>query len=165
MTRKGFSRGLTFGEIALVTSVFGAGIDVTAVRLHRRKWWWLQPKTIVMAPRGSIWFHPESPDWREDFSRSPLGLRAFFIHEMTHVWQHQNGVNLILKRLPLARYRYLPLTSGKPFDAYGIEQQAEIVRHAYLLREGGQVPAAPGLETYAALLPFGAWLSSSLSRR
>ncbi len=154
MTRKGASRGLTFGEIALVTSVFGGEIDVTRVRFHRRKWWWLQPRRVVMAPSGALWFHPESPDWREDFSRESLGLRAFIVHELTHVWQHQRGVNLTLKRPPLARYRYLPLTPGKPFAAYGIEQQAEIVRHAYVLREGGHVEGAPDASTYAALLPF-----------
>lgn len=107
-----------------------------------------------MAPDGALWFHPDSPDWREDFSRESLGLKAFVIHELTHVWQHQRGVNLILKRLPLARYRYLPLKAGKRFRDYGIEQQAEIVRHAFMLREGGSVTGAPALNAYAALIPL-----------
>ena len=154
MTDKGASRGLTFGEIALVTSVFGGQVDASVVRLHRHRWWPLQPKAVVMAPRGSIWFHPDSPDWSEDFARAPLVARAFLIHEMTHVWQHQQGVNLILRRLPLARYRYLPLTPGKRFGDYGIEQQAEIVRHAYMLREGGHVDGAPKLKDYLSMMPF-----------
>ena len=107
-----------------------------------------------MAPDGHLWFHPDSPDWREDFASAPLGDRAFLIHELTHAWQYQGGVNLVVKRLPLARYRYLPLIPGKPFRAYGIEQQAEIVRHAFILREGGAVAGAPGLAAYEAILPF-----------
>lgn len=66
---------------------------------------------------------------------------------MTHVWQHQRGMNVILRRPPWARYRYLPLTPGRTFYDYGIEQQAEIVRHAYVLREGGVIPGAPSLRT------------------
>ena len=165
MTARGGTRRLTFGETLLATSVFGEQIDVGAVLLHRRKWWPLQPRRIVMAPRGAIWFHPDSEDWREDFTGEPLGLRAFLVHEMTHVWQHQRGINVILRRPPWARYTYLPLEPGKPFERYGIEQQAEIVRHAYLLREGASVAGAAPLEAYAALLPFGAWFSPSPSRR
>ena len=152
MTGRGESRGLGFGEIALATSMFGSEIDVTRVRIHRRRWWRLQPRRVVMAPDGDIWFHPDSPDWSEDFAREDLATRAFFIHEMTHVWQHQQGVNLLLRRMPWARYRYLPLTPGKPFRSYGVEQQAEIVRHAYVLREGGRVIGAPGLEVYETLI-------------
>lgn len=150
-------RPLSWGEIALVASVFGDAIDVGRVRVHHRKWWFLQPSNIVMAPDGHIWFHPKSPSWRDDFTAASLDLRALFVHELCHVWQHQRGVNLILKRGPIARYDYLPLEPGKPFAAYGIEQQAEIVRDAYVLREGGEVAGAPPLTAYAALIPFGEW--------
>ena len=37
---------------------------------------------------------------------------------------------------------------------YGIEQQAEIVRHAFLLRAGVAVAGAPDLATYETILPF-----------
>lgn len=74
---------------------------------------------------------------------------------MTHVWQHQRGINLILKRHPFCRYDYA-LKPGWTLDRYGIEQQAEIVRHAFLLRAGEAVPGAPPLEQYRGLLPFGA---------
>ncbi|MFQ3596535.1 MAG: hypothetical protein SNJ63_10535, partial [Sphingomonadaceae bacterium] len=49
---------------------------------------------------------------------------------------------------------YLPLAPGRPFRAYGIEQQAEIVRDAYLLAEGWKLPGRPPLAAYAALIPF-----------
>ena len=56
-------------------------------------------------------------------------------------------------RHPFCRYDYAVLP-GKPFARYGIEQQAEIVRHAFLLRQGVAVAGKPGLDVYEALLPF-----------
>jgi hypothetical protein len=73
---------------------------------------------------------------------------------MTHVWQHQQGINLILKRHPFCRYDYA-LKPGWTLDQYGLEQQAEIVRHIFLLRAGERVPGAPPLEQYDGILPFG----------
>ena len=122
---------MTPGERDLITAVFGDSFDSDAVRLRHRCWWPLQPSNVVMAPDGDIWFHPDCPHWREDFSESTLGLRALFVHELVHVWQHQQGIRLPLRRWPLARYRYT-LKPGKAFRRYGIEQQAMIVQHAYL---------------------------------
>ena len=47
--------------------------------------------TPAMAPMGNIYFHPDGGGWSEDFAKEPLGAQAFFIHEMTHVWQAQKG--------------------------------------------------------------------------
>lgn len=133
---------------------FGDAIDLARVTIRRAKWWWLQPAWVVMAPDGHIWFHPNNASWRDDFSRASLFLQGLIVHELTHVWQHQQGVNLILRRGPLARYDYLPLKAGLGFSGYGLEQQAEIVRDAYVKRMGGDVPGTPPLATYDALLPF-----------
>ncbi|WOE74149.1 vgr related protein [Alterisphingorhabdus coralli] len=144
---------MTSGEIALVQSVFGDAIDLAPVQLCHSKWFWFQPRKTVMAPLGHIHFHPHSPYWSEDFSQERIGLRGLFIHEMVHVWQHQQGIFLPLKRLPFARYGY-SLKPGWTLERYGIEQQAEIVRHVYLLREGATLPGAPSLEQYEGVLPF-----------
>ncbi len=158
-TPAGGCRALTAGERALAARVFGTALAVDPVRLHRAKWWMWQPAWIAMAPDGHIWFHPNGTDWSEDFSAEPLGLRGHFVHELVHVWQHQQGENLRWRRPPFARYRYLPLVPGRPFSAYGLEQQAEIVREAYLLAEGWQLPGRPPLATYVALVPFAAGLA------
>jgi hypothetical protein len=147
-------RGLTSGETTLVAAVFGETLDPAPVRLWRRRWWPLQPRHIVMAPDGHLWFPPGNSGWCEDFSQTTPRSQAFFLHEMTHVWQTQTGMNLILMRGPFARYAYLPLKPGKPFEAYGIEQQADIVRDYWLLRHGLAVPEAPPLSRYETLLPF-----------
>ena len=144
-------RGLTPGEIDLARSVFGDAIDYGRVRLFRRKWWPFQPRNAAMAPTGNIYFHPEAGGWSDDFSSEPLHAQGFFIHEMTHVWQAQRGGRLFLPlmRHAFCRYRY-ELKRGKPFERYGIEQQAEIVRHRFLAEHGVQVAAVPPKE----LLPF-----------
>lgn len=156
MAARSSGRPPTPGEGGLITDVFGDAIDAAHVRFHRAKWWLFQPRHIVMAPDGHIWFHPTNPSWRDDFSTAPLALRALIVHELTHVWQHQRGISLPLRRHPFCRYGYA-IKPGRRFTAYGLEQQAEIVRHAYVLREGGEVPGAPALDIYAALIPFGRW--------
>jgi hypothetical protein len=134
--------------------MFGDAITLSAVRLRRAKWWMWQPAWVTMAPDGHIWFHPNGRDWSEDFSAEPAHARGHFLHEMVHVWQHQAGINLRLRRHPFMRYAYLPLRPGRPFHAYNLEQQAEIVREAWLIGEGWSLPGRPPVETYRALLPF-----------
>jgi len=104
-----------------------------------------------MAPMGDIWFHPYGGGWSEDFARESLSRQGFFIHELTHVWQTQKGGRfyLPLMRHPFCRYAYR-LEPGKAFDRYGLEQQAEIVRHRFLADRGGWSTVVPPAE----LLPF-----------
>lgn len=108
-----------------------------------------------MAPCGHLHFHPRSPAYRDDFANAGAALAGLFIHELTHVWQTQTRGKyyLPLMRHPLCRYDYT-LRPGWTLDRYGIEQQAEIVRHVFLLREGHHVPGAPPLESYRGVLPF-----------
>ena len=43
---------------------------------------------------------------------------------------------------------------GKPFDRYGLEQQAEIVSHAFMMRHGVGVPGVPPSAQLETILPF-----------
>ena len=149
-------RALTAAETALVARVFGSQVDASLVSVRNAKFWMFHPRRVTMAPDGHIWCHPNGADWCADYAGESLGWQAHFVHEMTHVWQHQQGRNLLLSRLPLARYRY-ELLPGKPFAAYGVEQQACIVADAYLAVQGRRQPGRPPLADYAALLPFGNW--------
>ncbi|MEI6418774.1 MAG: vgr related protein [Sphingomonadales bacterium] len=144
------ARNLTAGETALAVAVFGNALDVAAVQVRRAKYWALHPWWVTMAPDGHIWCHPRGFNWRADYAAEPLGWQAHFIHELVHCWQVQAGGHLALRRPPLARYGYR-LVPGKPFRAYGIEQQACMVADAFLARARGQ--ASP----VAALLPFPGW--------
>jgi hypothetical protein len=148
---KSCRRPLTAGEIDLARSVFGECVDYSKVRLVKGRWWPLQPPNTAMAPMGNIYFHPDGGGWSDDFANEPVRRQAFFIHEMVHVWQAQakGRFYLPLMRHPFCRYDY-ELTAGKPFDRYGLEQQAEIVTHRFLADRGAVAASAPPRE----LLPF-----------
>jgi len=147
------NRQLTPAEIALARSVFGAAIDYESVRIHRKSWWIFQPRNVCMAPRGALHFHAQSEGYLPCFAQGSLADQAFFIHEMAHVWQHQSGMNLLLRRHPFSRYRY-SLKPGKKLRDYGVEQQAEIIAHAFLARRGVKPDSAAPAAQLEALLPF-----------
>ena len=74
---------------------------------------------------------------------------------MTHVWQAQTRGRwyLVLRRHPFCCYDY-SLRPGWPLERYGIEQQAEIVRHAFLLRRGVKLAGVAGRQAYDLLVDF-----------
>jgi len=147
--RPGDSRQLTPGEVDLAHSVFGDAIDYARVRIFRKKYFPLQPRNRTMAPNGNIYFHPCSLAYRDDFSVAETFLKGLFIHEMTHVWQHQRGTN-VRKAIFNRRYRYR-LVRGKSFRRYGLEQQCEIVRDYFLV--SSRQPGARR-EQFEDILPF-----------
>ncbi len=149
-------RALTPAERALAASVFGAAIDLDRPTVRNAKFWIFHPRRVTMAPDGHLWCHPRGYNWCADYAAQPLGMQAHFIHELTHVWQAQHGGHLAWRRPPFARYGYA-ITPGKPFDHYGIEQQACLVADAFRLRAGQRLADKPPLAAYAALLPFGDW--------
>lgn len=146
-------RALTSGERALVREVFGTALEVDRPRVYARGFVPVAHRRgLAMAPNGNVYFHPD--DHREDFSRAGLPQQAWFIHEMTHVWQHQCGVCVWLRGLLNRRYGYLPFDPSRSFGSYGVEQQGDIVQDYFLLLRGARVPGAPPLAAYRALLPF-----------
>lgn len=146
-------RPLTDRERALALGMFGCDLNLDPIRIYQRKWWLFQPRNVTMAPQGHIHFHPNGSSYCDCFGSSSIGLQAHLIHELVHIWQYQEGVNLILKRHPFCHYSYT-IKPGWMLKRYGIEQQAEIVRHTFLLRHGVVVPGAPPLPTLESILPF-----------
>lgn len=151
----GGERRLTEGEQALARSVFGWAIDYAKVTIRRRKFFPLQPRKVAMAPRGHVHFHPLGEDYCEDFAQASLTKQGLFIHELTHVWQTQQRGDwyLLLHRHPFCRYEY-SLKPGRPLNDYGIEQQAEIVKHAFWLRRGMRVAGISDPRAYDLLVDF-----------
>lgn len=151
----GGERPLTTGEIALSRSVFGEAIDYARVAIRRRKFFPFHPRGVTMAPRGHLHFHPAAVHYCDDFSAASLSLQAHFIHEMVHVWQAQTRGEwyLVLMRHPWCRYDYA-IKPGWRLERYGIEQQAEIVRHAFMLRQGARVAGVADSAAYDGLVAF-----------
>jgi hypothetical protein len=141
--------------VALARSVFGDAIDYAKVTIRRRKWFPFQPRRITMAPRGHLHFHPLGDVYCDDFGAMPPIRQGLFVHEMTHVWQTQTRGDwyLLLHRHPFCRYDY-SLKPGWSLEQYGIEQQAEIVRHAFLMRKGVRLPGIADQSVYDLLVDF-----------
>jgi hypothetical protein len=133
----GAFRTLTSGERALAAEVFGAGLDAASVRLFALPVW---DRAFVAGGRLMVW--PARAAWR-DFTAAPLEVQAVFIHELVHVWQAQNGVNLILAKLRAGdraqAYAY-DLSDNRDFPMLNIEQQAMIVQDAFTAARGGPAP-------------------------
>lgn len=145
-------RSLTAGERAIAHATFGAAsAPWDAVRIFQAP---TQAPWGAMVPLGrTIVFAA----WRaaEDFAAVDLQEQAWFVHELAHVWQAARGTPLALAKLAAvgrAAYR-ADWAIERPFAAYNIEQQAEIVRFAYLARHGRPDPHGPSLRRLAALWP------------
>lgn len=108
-----------------------------------------------MAPRGHLHFHPLGEAYCDDFAHVSVIRQGLFVHEMVHVWQAQTKGSwwLVFNRMPWARYDY-SLKPGWPLERYGIEQQAEIVKHAFWLRNGVRLAGAPNAAAYDLLVRF-----------
>lgn len=136
-------RPLADGEAALAREVFGAALRLDAVRFLASPW------PFDRAFVAGSWFGRDWIVWPKktlelDLSRAPLRTQAVFIHELAHVWQAQNGVNLLTEKLragdsPTA-YAY-PLDDRCDWSVLNIEQQAMVVEHRFVLSRGGRVPA------------------------
>ena len=129
---RGQSRFLTSAEMVLARSVFGNSIKLNDVQL-KTTWWVL--KNYAVSPNGNIYFHPD--DWITDFSTAPLSKQSWLIHELTHVWQLQQGLKVVRGALFNRRYDYV-LEVGKSFFKYGIEQQARMVQDYFVNRQLGK---------------------------
>ena len=131
-------RPLTPGEQALAAEMFGAGLDAARVRLLAIPLW---RRVFVAGPQWMVW---PAATIRPDFSAPevPIRVQGVFVHELTHVWQAQNGVSLLLAKLKAgdgpSAYRYD--LDGPPFEALNIEQQAMVVEHAFLASRGFPAP-------------------------
>ena len=92
-----------------------------------------------MTPNGEIYV--SGAIYRKDYSKAGVGLQAFFIHEMTHVWQYQNNILRVKLSAILGQIRHFgnygkmyeyTLEEGKNLIDYGIEQQAAIVEDYFV---------------------------------
>lgn len=140
-------RRLTPRERSLADEMFGVGLAAQRVRILAIPLW---DRAFVAGPGLIVW---PAATARADFAAEdvPLRAQAIFVHELTHVWQAQHGVQLVLAKIKAGdsagSYAY-QLTGDLDFAAMNIEQQAMVVEHAFLASRGGETPQAA--ELYAA---------------
>ena len=126
--------------------MFGAGLDAGRVRILALPIW---DRAFVAGPALMVWPAKTAP---LDFTAEPLRTQAVFVHELTHVWQAQNGIGLIRAKLKAgdsaAAYAY-DLSAGPDFADLNIEQQAMVVEHAFLTSRGHACQHPPELYAQA----------------
>ena len=156
---------MTSGERQLADTVFYGAIDYNKVSVIKGlvRGTFLPVKNRMVVRRNRIYYNPRSNiarrTYSQDFSKSTFGAKQDFIHELTHVWQYQQGMNLLAGGI-LARvasgltYPYLPLVPGKSFDDYNIEQQGTIAEDYFSLLEGRPTPNIPGIQWFESILPW-----------
>lgn len=147
-------RALTDGERRLARSEFGDALDLESIRLAPTPW----PFDRAFVPGrwfGRDWILWPGRSLPADFAVAPVGLQAVLIHELVHVWQARQGVNLLAGKLRAgdgpSAYGYPEAPCG--WEALNIEQQAMAVEHRFKATRGLQVPDEASL--YAGLCPVG----------
>jgi hypothetical protein len=131
------NRPLTTGERALLRPLYGNAIDYDKVRVIDNSFV-MQPEGVYVTPRGHI--YAPGALFRDDFSTGSPGDRAVFVHEIGHVWQFANGMNLLgqgLVEFVSRRGKYqeaypYTLDASRDLSDYGMEQQASILEDYYI---------------------------------
>ena len=148
-------RCLTSGEKALARGSFGEALRLDSIRFLGSPW----PFDRAFVPGrvlGRDWIIWPGGRLSADLSTAPLAVQAVLIHELVHVWQAQQGVNLLTGKLKAgdrpSAYEY-PVGMDCEWGRLNIEQQAMVVEHRFRLSRGGRAPAAS--DFYDRLCPFG----------
>lgn len=153
-------RPLTAGEAALAREAFGDHLEYGTIRFLTAPW----PFTRAFVP--GRWFGREWIVWPArmlpaDIAGAALKFQATLIHELTHVWQAQQGVNLLTGKLRAgdrpSSYEY-PVGMECDWGRLNIEQQAMVVEHRFRLLNGGAAPAP--VEFYDRVCPLGPRIKS-----
>ncbi len=134
--KEGKLRLLTTGEVELAKSIFRATISYNKVWIHHGSYlpFGLQDKYTAMTPNGEIYFR----HWyRDDYSSAPPFLQHLFIHEMSHVWQREKGMNVIGRGLVSWTVSYHYILDGRLLSEYPMEQQAQIIADHFSLQIEG----------------------------
>ncbi|MFZ4832667.1 type IV secretion protein Rhs [Rouxiella sp. Mn2063] len=133
-TKDGSLRLMTPGEISMAQEIYKGAIEYYKVWVHKGSYlpFGLQNKKQAMTPSGEIYFRD---DYTPDFSSAAIRLKHIFIHELAHVWQRQQGMNV--KTIGLfswaADYDYK--LENRSLSSYGMEQQAQIIADYFLLTQ------------------------------
>lgn len=121
---------MTAGERQIASDIFGAEVDTR--QLHKR----MDPRkdsNLDGSPRVAEVSTPTRVDYlipyyyRADFSMAEVQDTGLFAHELTHIWQRQNGYRHTRCLTQPDGYRY-QLSPEYRFDDYCMEQQGAIIQ-------------------------------------
>ena len=128
------NRFLTLNEIQLVQSIFADSIDCTNIKIYAVPFDWLKLST-AMSFGGRIYFPRRF--FCDDFTQQNMAMKRWFVHEITHIWQSQNGFPVLFAGVLIflsggyffqTAYRYQhKIKTHKTFAELNMEQQAEVI--------------------------------------
>lgn len=147
-----FVRALTKPEKSLAREAFGAAIDLAPVRLIG---WPFRRAFVAGRWFGRDWIVWPQAQLVADFTLASERMQGVLIHELTHVLQAQQGVNLLFAKLKAgdtaASYAYRVEPTCR-WDALNIEQQAMVMEHRFHCRRGRPTPGDKAF--YDTVCPF-----------
>lgn len=133
-------RSLTAGEKRLARSYYQKSIVYDDVRIINGRYLGIFPigNYTGMSPDGNIYAVAQTVQ-SQDYSKEPEKAH-FFIHELFHIKQRNEGLNILGQAFSLHAMRSgnpyaYRLKPGQPAHAYNFEQQARMAEHAYILGE------------------------------
>ena len=148
-------RALTQGERSLAAEAFGDALTLETIRFLSAPW----PFDRAFVPGrwfGLDWIVWPAKGLPSDLAEAPLRLQAMLVHELTHVWQAQQGVNLLTGKIRAgdkpSSYEY-PVAMDCEWGQLNIEQQAMVVEHRFRLSRGQATPADAAF--YDRVCPIG----------
>jgi len=125
-------RNLSGLEKSVIPVSIAAGIDLDAIKIHKRRWTILTPSNVTVA-RGTKIFYPNDPGPPQKLTDNVRHL-AHMVHEVVHVWQYEKlGINFYAPQWLDRRYHYR-LNEGDVFQSFGLEQQAAITEDSFLVK-------------------------------
>ena len=135
-------RPLTTEEVTLSRKYFGDRINYKLVKVFDRPFLYMLGSDYNgMSPNGHIYFF--SPDqYRPNFAHDNSSA-TLFIHEMTHVAQFQNGMNIPRQAFKMllkhgfnydAAYKY-EIHNPRDYGEMNFEQQAKVMEHYFTKRQ------------------------------
>src|SRR6266566_4517861 len=145
------SRPLTPGEAAAAHRVFGSALNTEGVRIS-------EGGVLTLGSEKGIW-HSGTARTLPDRIYFPLDafqrkdFMSWLIHELTHVWQYQQGAEIpgMIFEGVVGNYDYgkeaglrKAWENGQAFDEFTTEQQGDILSHYYEALVAGQ----PDLSAY-----------------
>ncbi|TAL34897.1 MAG: DUF4157 domain-containing protein [Alphaproteobacteria bacterium] len=168
-------RPLTPGEKDMARGVFGDTIDYDKIKIYNGPptvagiFQLKQNKLSAITPNGDIYLVGEDCK-QPDLSQASEANRKLLIHEMTHVWQHQQGRNVEREAIFLfiksgfnydSCYAY-DINGKEKFVQLNLEQQAHMVEDYFALRDTPLQPWENAAERQEKIAKFEAMLKPCL---
>jgi hypothetical protein len=129
-------RGLTPEEVEMANSFFGSGLNTSDIQISAII------GTKSKALNGQIYMSENN--YSDNFAaEDSIYKKSIFIHELTHIWQEQNGIDIVGSAISNffdfggdydKSYAY-NLEKDKIFKDLNIEQQAKMVADYYKERD------------------------------